>query len=43
MFNNILKLGIILNASRNEFIINNYPIENFPNQNGFNSCNNVSW
>lgn len=31
------------NTNRNEFIIENYPIENHPNQIGFNSCGNVSW
>ncbi|PQV49592.1 hypothetical protein CLV33_103229 [Jejuia pallidilutea] len=35
--------GIIRNLDRNEFIINNYPIANYPNQIGFNSCDNVSW
>lgn len=35
--------GVIRNLDRNEFIINNYPIANHPNQIGFNSCNNVSW
>lgn len=35
--------AIIGNLDRNEFIINNYPIANHPNQIGFNSCNNVSW
>lgn len=35
--------GVIRNVERNEFIINNYPIENHPNQIGFNRCDNVSW
>jgi hypothetical protein len=35
--------GIIQNLERNEFIMNNYPIENHPNQIGFNSCDNLSW
>ncbi|WP_145758326.1 hypothetical protein [Sediminicola sp. YIK13] len=35
--------GTIQNVERNEFIINNYPIENHPNQIGFNSCDDVSW
>ncbi|MFC5194297.1 hypothetical protein ACFPH8_03045 [Bizionia hallyeonensis] len=35
--------GMLQNSNRNEFIIENYPIENFPNQIGFNSCGDVSW
>jgi hypothetical protein len=31
------------NTNRNEFIIEQYPIENHPDQLGFNSCGNVSW
>jgi len=34
---------IIQNLDRNEFIIENYPIENHPDQIGFNSCGSVSW
>lgn len=34
---------MLQNSNRNEFIIENYPIENFPNQIGFNSCGDVSW
>lgn len=37
------KNGIIRNVERNEFIVNNYPIENHPGQIGFNICNDVSW
>lgn len=37
------KDGVIQNSDRNEFIIDNYPIENHPNQIGFNSCGNISW
>ncbi|WP_046757090.1 hypothetical protein [Kordia jejudonensis] len=33
----------IQNTSRNESIVDNYPIENHPNQIGFNRCENVSW
>jgi hypothetical protein len=33
----------INNENRNEYIINNYPLENFPNQIGFDKCGNVSW
>lgn len=33
----------INNSDRNEYIIDNYPIDNFPNQIGFNKCGNVSW
>ena len=35
--------GLIQNENRNEFIIGRYPIEDHPNQIGFNSCDNVSW
>jgi hypothetical protein len=35
--------GVIQNKNRNEFIIDDYMIDNHPNQIGFNSCNNVSW
>ena len=35
--------GIIQNSNRHTFIIENYPIENHPNQIGFNTCNQVSW
>lgn len=31
------------NENRNEYIIDNYPLENHPNQIGFNKCGNVSW
>jgi hypothetical protein len=34
--------GMIQNVERNEFIFNNYPIENHPNQIGFNSCDEIS-
>ena len=33
----------IENEFRHEYIIDNYPIDNFPNQIGFNKCGNVSW
>lgn len=33
----------INNELRNEYIIDNYPINDFPNQIGFNKCGNVSW
>lgn len=35
--------GILQNSKKNESIIESYPIENHPNQIGFNSCGNVSW
>ncbi len=35
--------GILQNTTRNEFIVNDYPIENHPNSIGFNSCGNPSW
>jgi hypothetical protein len=35
--------GIIQNENRNEFIVDDYPIENHPKQIGFNSCGSVSW
>ncbi|MCU4155357.1 hypothetical protein J1N10_05180 [Carboxylicivirga sp. A043] len=35
--------AIIQNADRNEFIINDYPIADFPNQIGFNSCGEITW
>ncbi|WP_340065673.1 hypothetical protein [Ascidiimonas aurantiaca] len=35
--------AIIQNSDRNEFIIDNYPIENNPDQIGFNSCGSLSW
>ena len=35
--------GFIQNANRHVFIIDNYPIENHPNQIGFNTCGSVSW
>ncbi|HLV15207.1 MAG TPA: hypothetical protein VKY41_08505 [Xanthomarina sp.] len=35
--------SMLQNFNRNEFIIDNYPIENHPNQIGFNSCGTVSW
>lgn len=38
-----LQNGLLQNENRNEFIIDNYPIENHPGQIGFNRCNRVSW
>ncbi|TPV33501.1 hypothetical protein FJ651_10485 [Paucihalobacter ruber] len=35
--------GFIQNTNRHTFIIDNYPIENHPNQIGFNTCGSVSW
>jgi hypothetical protein len=35
--------GVIQNLERNEYIINNYPIENHPNKIGFNRCDNISY
>jgi hypothetical protein len=35
--------GVIQNANRHTFIIDNYPIENRSNQIGFNTCGSVSW
>lgn len=33
----------VTNENRNEFIIDEYPLEYFPNALGFNKCGNVSW
>jgi hypothetical protein len=38
-----LQSGILQNTNRNEFIIEDYPIPNKPNEIGFNSCSRVSW
>jgi hypothetical protein len=35
--------GSIQNTDRHVYIIDNYPIENHPNQIGFNTCGGVSW
>jgi len=35
--------SVIQNEDRNEFIINNYPLENHSNQIGFNKCGDLSW
>ncbi|MFD2543773.1 hypothetical protein ACFSSB_15710 [Lacinutrix gracilariae] len=33
----------VTNANRNEYILDDYPLEFHPNQLGFNKCGNVSW
>ncbi|MBC3845999.1 hypothetical protein H8K90_06390 [Winogradskyella echinorum] len=35
--------SIVKNENRNEYIIENYPIEHHANQIGYNKCGNVSW
>lgn len=38
-----LRNGLLQNANRNTEIIGNYPIQNHPNQIGFDTCGRVSW
>lgn len=43
IFWNDVNSAEIQNENRNEFIAENYPLENRPNQIGFDKCGNLSW
>jgi hypothetical protein len=38
-----LQDGNLLNTNRNEYLIEDYPLVNYPGQIGFNRCGSVSW